>query len=269
MLLQGPDVHVLQMFSLKGKVSLVTGGLRGIGLAAAVGLAEAGADVAITYNSSAQAHIDRLAAQFAAHGVRFRAYRCNVSSRAEIADVVERVVADLGALHVCVANAGIDKYLPAEDFGESDYRLVLGVNLDGAFFTAQAAANAFKRQQQGDPRFQGRVVFTALVLSQVVNYPQKQAPYNALKAAVVQLAKCLAVEWVHFARVNCVSPGYIDTELLDAHPAEWRDRWMAMIPAERMCAPYELKGVYVFLASDASSYMTGEELVVAGGYSLI
>ena len=104
--------------------------------------------------------------------------------------------------------------------------------------------------------------------SLIVNHPQKQAPYNASKAGLVRLAKCLAVEWVDFARVNCVSPGYIDTDMLDVHPKEWRDTWFAQIPAQRLCQTYELKGVYVFLASNASSYITGEELVVGGGYTL-
>ncbi len=110
--------------------------------------------------------------------------------------------------------------------------------------------------------------------------------YNASKAALVHLAKSLAVEWVDFARVNCISPGFIETDLLATHPKEWRDKWFTMIPAARLCDPYELKGVgqtsglfiqstiatsdthmsqaYVFCASDASSYMTGANIVIDG-----
>jgi NAD(P)-dependent dehydrogenase (short-subunit alcohol dehydrogenase family) len=91
--------------------------------------------------------------------------------------------------------------------------------------------------------------------------------YNASKAGLVQLAKCLAVEWVDFARVNCVSPGYIETELLDTQPQEWRDKWFAMIPSERMAQTYEMKGTYVYLASDASSYTTGAEIIAGGAVS--
>lgn len=270
MLHQNPDAHVMQMFSLKGKVALVTGGSRGIGLAAALGLAEGGADIAITYNTSSPQDIAAVARQFEEIGVKFMAYQCDVAQKAQIEECVDKVFAAMGALHVVVANAGIGMYSPGESFTEEDYRKVMGVNLDGAFFTAQAAANAFRKQKaEGSGFQQGRIIFTASVSSQVVNFPQKQAPYNASKAAVVRLAKCLAVEWVDFARVNCVSPGYIDTELLDEHPEEWRKRWFEMIPAGRMCSPYELKGVYLYLASDASSYMTGEEVVVGGGYSLI
>lgn len=136
------------------------------------------------------------------------------------------------------------------------------VNLDGAFYTAQAAARIFKKQGYGN------VIFTASVSATLVNIPQKQAAYNASKAGVVQMAKCLSVEWVDFCRVNCISPGFITTDILDIHPKEWREKWFSMIPAQRMAQAYELKGAYVFCASDASSYMTGADLVIDGGYTL-
>ncbi|EGV65452.1 NAD(P)-dependent, short-chain alcohol dehydrogenase [Yamadazyma tenuis] len=269
MLYKNQDAPVLSLFSLKGKVSLITGGSRGIGLAAAIGLAEAGSDVAITYNSSSPSYVKELESQFKNLGVMFKTYRCNVAIKADNDKCVAQVLNDFGRLDVVVPNAGICIHVPAEENTEEQYREVMGVNLDGAYFTAQAAANAFKKQKEQGILEQGRIVFTASVSSGVVNYPQKQAVYNASKAGLVRLAKCLAVEWVDFARVNCVSPGFIDTEMLDVHPKEWRKTWFNMIPAKRLCAPYELKGVYVFIASDASSYMTGEEVFVGGGYTLI
>jgi len=136
------------------------------------------------------------------------------------------------------------------------------VNLDGAFYTAQAAARVFKEQGFGN------VIFTASVSASLVNLPQKQAAYNASKAGVVQLAKCLSVEWVDFCRVNCVSPGFIETDMLAKLPSTWQDQWLRMVPARRFAASYELKGAYVFCASDASSYMTGANLVIDGGYTL-
>lgn len=269
MLYKSENRSVLDLYRLNNKVSLVTGGSRGIGLAAALGLAEAGSDVAITYNTSKASEISAIEAQFKPLGVRFKAYQCNVVNKSEIDHCVEQVLKDFGLLHVVVANAGIAIHESAESFAEEDYRKTMSVNLDGAFYTAQAAGNAFKKQLGGPNFKQGRLIFTASVSSSVVNYPQKQAPYNASKAAVVRLAKCLAVEWVDFARVNCVSPGFIATDMLDVHPKEWRDRWFEMIPGKRLCDPYELKGLYVYLASDASSYTTGEELFVSGGYTLI
>lgn len=268
MLYQNEDAPVQQLFSLAGKVSFVTGGSRGIGLAAAIGLAEAGSDVAITYNTTSSETIEQLASKFDSLGVKFKAYKCDVCDKKAIGKCLDEVLSDFLRLDVVVPNAGIATHVPAEDFTEEEYRNIMSVNLDGAFFTAQAAAQAFKKQQAAGILQQGRIVFTASVSSLTVNYPQKQAPYNASKAGLVRLAKCLAVEWVDFARVNCVSPGYIDTDMLDIHPKEWRDTWFGMIPAQRLCLTYELKGVYVFLASNASSYVTGEEIVVGGGYTL-
>lgn len=138
-----------------------------------------------------------------------------------------------------------------------EWREILKVNLDGAFYTAQAAARIFKTQGYGN------IIFTASVSARLVNVPQKQvavrhiselttyrwtdpadlSKYNASKAGLVQLAKCLAVEWVDFCRVNCISPGFIATEILDIHPKEWREKWLDMVPARRMAATYELKGV--------------------------
>lgn len=268
MLFQPRDKPVLNLFKLTGRNALVTGGSRGIGLYAALALAEAGANIAITYNSTSKKEIADLEEEFKLLGVQFKAYKADVQVKTQIFTAVKQALDDFGSLHVVVANAGIAVHEPAESFSEENYRKTMSVNLDGAFYTAQAAAQAFKAQKQRPEFEQGRLIFTALISSQIVNYPQKQAPYNASKAAVVRLAKCLAVEWIAFARVNCVSPGYIATGMLDVHPKEWRDAWFQMVPAQRLCAPYELKGVYVFLASDASSYLTGEEIVVGGGYTL-
>ncbi|KAG7806803.1 hypothetical protein KL921_004597 [Ogataea angusta] len=268
MLFKPENAHVNALFSLKGKVAFITGGSRGIGLGAAIGLAEAGADIAITYNSSSPEAMKKLADSFEQYGVRFKAYKCNVSSKAAIETTTREVLADFGRLDIVVPNAGICIHEPAEDFSEEDFRTQMSVNLDGAYYTAQAAAKVFKEQKAAGTLDQGRIVFTASISSMIVNYPQKQAPYNASKAGLVRLATCLAVEWIDFARVNCVSPGYIDTDMVDVHPPEWKKTWGQMIPAQRMCQTYELKGVYVFLASDASSYMTGAELVVGGGYTL-
>lgn len=268
MLYQPQEDSVLNLFSLKGQVALVTGGSRGIGLAAAIGFAEAGADVAIVYNTLSAEHIKEVGAKFEKLGVKFKAYKCNVVNRKDIFDCVDEVVKDFGKLTIVVPNAGIAIHQPAEDFTEEDYRKTMAVNIDGAFYTAQAAANCFKAQQSKGLLKQGKIIFTVSISSQIVNFPQKQAPYNAAKAGLTRLCKCLAVEWVDFCRVNAVSPGYIDTDMLDVHSEEVRKTWMDMIVGKRHCKIYELKGVYVFLASDASSYVVGEELVVGGGYTL-
>ncbi|KAK3201326.1 hypothetical protein GRF29_185g626235 [Pseudopithomyces chartarum] len=256
-----PSSPVTSHFSLKGQTAAITGGVRGIGLSASRALAEAGANIAILYSSTKDA--SAIASQIAKDtGVTVKAYKASVENKEEIATVLQQIEKDFGRLDIVVANAGIANHHAAEDYTEEQWRKVMAVNLDGAFYTAQAAGNIFKKQGRGN------LIFTASVSAILVNVPQKQAAYNASKAGVVQLARCLSVEWVEFARVNCVSPGFIATDMLDVHPEAHRKKWFDMIPAKRMCEPDELKGAYVFLASQASSYMTGANLVIDGGYTL-
>ncbi|ORY08479.1 hypothetical protein BCR34DRAFT_675066 [Clohesyomyces aquaticus] len=243
-----PDIHVSAQFSLKGKNAAVTGGVRGIGLAASRALAEAGANIAASIAKEA--------------GVTVKAYQASVDKKGEIDGVLKTIASDFGSLDIVVANAGIASHYSAEEYTEDQWRKIMDVNLDGAFWTAQSAGNIFKTQGHGN------LIFTGSVSAILVNVPQKQAAYNASKAAVVHLARCLSVEWVEFARVNCISPGFIDTDMLTVHPTAWRDKWFGMVPAGRLCDPNELKGAYVFLASDASTYMTGANLVIDGGYTL-
>jgi len=255
------NTHVLKAFDLTGKVAAVTGGARGIGLDVSIALAEAGANIAIIYSSSKNA--DTVAAEIeVANNVKAAAYQANVSNQPEIENIIGKIAKDFGKLDIIVANSGVTSHQPAEDYTSEQWREIMQVNLDGAFYTAQAAARVFKEQGFGN------VIFTASVSASLVNIPQKQAAYNASKAGVVQLAKCLSVEWVDFCRVNCVSPGFIETDMLEKHPRAWQDQWLSMVPARRLAASYELKGAYVFCASDASSYMTGANLVIDGGYTL-
>ncbi|KAI5922465.1 hypothetical protein F4810DRAFT_673881 [Camillea tinctor] len=270
-----PDAPVLSHFSLNGKTALVTGGCRGIGLEVARGLCEAGANVAITYSSTLSSEADEIAAALSsANGGRtVKAYKCNVRSKADIDTTVDAVVREVGGgkLDILVANAGIAAHVPAIDYPEDKFREMFDVNVNGAFWAAQAAARVFERQlkeagENGTHR--GSIIFTASVSATLVNIPQKQAAYNASKAALVHLAKSLAVEWVDFTRVNCISPGYIVTEMLTIHPAEWTEQLYRLIPGRRFSKASELKGAYVFLASDASSYMTGADMIIDGGYTL-
>ena len=228
--------HVTRAFSLHVKVAAVTGGARGIGLEVSRGLAEAGANLAIIYRSSKDAQ--EIASQIAAdNGIKCAAYQAEVNHPKSIEDCLKQIAADFGRLDVVVGNAGIASHYPAEDMTTEQWREIMQVNLDGAFWTAQAAGRIFKQQGFGN------LIFTASVSAILVNVPQKQAAYNASKAGLVQLARCLAVEWVDWARVNCVSPGFIATDMLSVHPEEWRKKWFGMIPAQRLCDPYELKGV--------------------------
>ncbi|KAG0648003.1 NADP-dependent mannitol dehydrogenase [Hyphodiscus hymeniophilus] len=198
----------------------------------------------------------------AENNVQCRAYKANVTDAAQIESVLQQVVKDFGHFDILIANAGIAAHYAAEDCTPDEFSHMMNVNLNGAYYSAQAAARIFKEQGHGN------IVFTASVSAILVNVPEKQAAYNASKAGLVQLAKSLAVEWVDFCRVNCISPGFIETEMLGMHSEETRAIWRQMVPARRNCEPYELKGAYVFCASNASSYMTGANLVIDGGYSL-
>ncbi|CAH0034653.1 unnamed protein product [Clonostachys rhizophaga] len=267
-----PKAPVLSHFSLAGKTAIVTGGCRGIGLEVAQGLAEAGAKVAITYSSTDGSQADAVAAQISqsANGATVKAYRCNVKSKDDVTATVEKITSELGGgkLDICVANAGIAAHIPAIDYDEDQWREMLDVNFHGAFWTAQAAAKVFKRQKEAGGDGRASIIFTSSVSGILVNIPQPQAAYNASKAAVTHLAKSLAVEWVEFTRVNCVSPGFIATDMIATIPEKWTSKWPELIPGVRFCDPAELKGAYVYLASEASSYMTGANLVIDGGYTL-
>jgi sorbose reductase len=214
-LYQPPDVNapVLSQFSLKGKIAAVTGGARGIGVEIVRGLAEAGADVALLYTSSRDA--DETAARIAAEtGQRVQAFRCDVADREATLTVFDRIAAEFGhgRLDVAVANAGVCADIPALEYTEETWRKNNAVNLDGVMWTAQAAGRIFKTQGKGS------FIITTSVSATLVNVPQRQAAYNSSKAAAVHLAKSLAVEWVDFARVNCISPGFIMTESKAAPP---------------------------------------------------
>lgn len=205
-LYQPPDVHapVLSQFSLKGKIAAVTGGARGIGLEVVRGLAEAGADVALIYTTSTEA--PETAARVASEtGARVQACQSDVTSRDQIAATINQITDEFGngRLDVVVANAGVCTNSPCLEYTEETWARDNRVNYDGVMWTAQAAGKIFKRQGKGN------LVITASVSSILVNIPQTQVAYNASKAAAVHLAKSLAVEWTEFARVNCISPGFM------------------------------------------------------------
>ena len=192
---------------------------------------------------------------------------------------IDKIVSEFnGRLDIFVANAGIPWTQGAALDGELDhYHKVMTTDLDSTYYCALAAGKHWRRQKfegtdlNGAPleNFRGgSFVATASMSGSIVNIPQLQASYNAAKAGVIHLCKSLAVEWVQFARANCVSPGYINTEITDFAPEEMKGLWRTKTPMGREAEAHELKGAYLYLASEASSFTSGADLVVDGGYSL-
>jgi NAD(P)-dependent dehydrogenase (short-subunit alcohol dehydrogenase family) len=252
--------------TLSGRTAVITGGARGIGLTLARALAAEGAGVALldlldTVDDAAKS----IAAEF---NVPTYAQRVDVTDQLAVADAFKVVHRRLGVPRVLVTAAGIEINGDSVEVTAEQWRKVIEVNLTGTFFSAQAFGEGLLNA--GTP---GSAVFIASMSASIVNVPQWAASYNASKAAVVHLGKSLAVEWAPAAiRVNSVSPGYVLTDLtqaiLDVEPALHED-WVARIPQGRMANPEDLSGLVTFLASDASAYLTAQDIVIDGGYTAL
>ena len=255
-------MSLLESFSLDGEVAVVTGAAQGLGRQMAAGLAEMGADVAIADLNHEKA--TDTAAELDGE-TRVIAVETDVTDEASVRRLVETVTDRLGPIDVLLNNAGIVENAPAEETTLDAWQRVLAVNLDGVFLCAKHVG------RQMLDRGQGRIVTVSSMSAFDVNVPQKQASYNVTKAGVSMLTKSLAVEWAdRGVRVNAIAPGYMRTELVDevlANNPEMEDTWIENTPMGRLGQPKELRELVVYLASDASSYMTGTTVVMDGGYT--
>ncbi|KAJ5217955.1 NADP-dependent mannitol dehydrogenase [Penicillium cinerascens] len=251
-----------ELLSLKGKVVVVTGasGPRGMGIEAARGCAEMGADVAITYSSRAEGGEKNAKELGEQYGVKAKAYKCDVGSWESVDNFVKTVIKDFGKIDAFVANAGRTASSGVLDGSVKDWEEVIQTDLTGTFHCAKAVGAHFKE------RGTGSFVITSSMSGHIANFPQEQTSYNVAKAGCIHMARSLANEWRDFARVNSISPGYIDTGLSDFVDQKIQDLWNSMIPMGRNGQAKELKGAYVYLCSDASTYMTGNDLRIDGGY---
>lgn len=252
------------LFSLKGKTVVVTGasGPRGMGVEAARGCAEFGANVALTYSSRAEGGEKNAKELVEKFGVKAKAYKCNIADWDSVSKLVQDVIAEFGQIDAFIANAGKTADSGILDGSVQDWVEVIHTDLTGTFHCAKAVGPHFKQ------RGKGSFVITSSMSGHIVNFPQEQTSYNVAKAGTIHLARSLANEWRDFARVNSISPGYIDTGLSDFVDQKIQDLWLSMIPMGRNGNAKELKGAYVYLASDASSYMTGTDLKLDGGYTV-
>lgn len=253
---------ILDKFSLAGKKAYVTGASRGIGKVVATGLCEAGADVAFISTKLAEAVA---AADEAARltGARTIGIQADVSKPEQVDRMMAEIVGAFGTLDIAFNNAGIaNANMNAEDMSYEVINEIMQVNYIGIFLCCQAAAKIMI------PKRQGSIINMASMSAHIVNVPQLTSNYAPTKAAVVTLTKNLAAEWApHNVRVNCISPGYHMTELAKQF-TDMFPPWLERIPMKRFGDPAELTGAVVFFASEASSYTTGADLIMDGGYSL-
>jgi sorbose reductase len=249
-----------------GRVAVVTGGARGLGLSMATALARGGVRIALLdlldeVGSSAA----RLAAD---HGVDTVGLRADVTSAESVAAAFDEAADKLGTPAILINAAGITIWGDSADIDQATWQKVIDVNLTGTFLTCQA----FGRRCR-DEAVPGVIVNVSSMSAQIVNVPQHQASYHASKAGVDMLTKALAVEWAPLdIRVNAIAPGYFLSDMTrqftEANP-ELAQRWRSMIPLGRMGEPRDLDGLVTFLCSDASAYLTGQSIVIDGAYTAI
>jgi gluconate 5-dehydrogenase len=254
---------VQELFDLSGRTAIVTGAGSGLGIIFAEALAEAGADVTCADIDLAGA--ERTAERLRGLGRRAVAVRANVTDEAAVAAMVERTVAELGGLDILVNNAGIAVGGPPEAVTLADWQRVVDVNLTGVFLCAREAAKAMIAAGNG-----GRIINVASILGAVASEPGPATVYAATKGAVINLTRDLAVHWAHHGiLVTALGPAYFPSAMTKdiVESEEVRGEIERRTPLGRVGRPEELKGPVVFLASAASSYVTGHTLFVDGGWT--
>jgi NAD(P)-dependent dehydrogenase (short-subunit alcohol dehydrogenase family) len=256
--------NIIDRFRLDGKTALVTGGAQGIGEAYCFALGEAGAKIAVVDINIAKA--EEMAQRLIVNGITAIAVKADVTNPDEVKLMVKTVIDKWGELTIGVNNAGIGKWQDALTLDFSDWRKVLALNLDAVFLCAQSEAKEMVKKGYG------KIINTASMSAHISNTPQNQCAYNASKAGVLHLTRSLAAEWApKNIMVNSISPGYTKTDLVDNLLATPEGKtilpkWLEKIPMGRMALTEDLQGGIVYLASPASDYMTGSDLIIDGGY---
>tara|TARA_Y100000780_G_C13694573_1_gene420969 strand:+ start:10724 stop:11491 length:768 start_codon:yes stop_codon:yes gene_type:complete len=251
----------LDSFNLSGKVALVTGGNSGIGLGMAKGLAESGADVCI-WGTNIEKN-KRSQKELSSIGIKSHAIKCDVSSEDQVETAFQETLDIFGKVDSCFANAGAGGGAPFHEFPTDLWRKVMGINLDGTFFTFRAASKHMIERGEG-----GRLVGTSS--TSAIHGAARNEAYASTKGAMLAMVRGLAVEMARYGiTANSIIPGWIETAMTSARVGDERfeDRVMKRVPIRRWGTPEDFAGIAVYLASDASSYQTGEEFVVDGGYT--
>ena len=252
---------VLDAFKLNGKVAVVTGANTGLGAAFARALAGAGAAVAIAARNRRRS--ETVARDVELAGGRSMVVDVDVTQPDQVDRMAAEVTDRLGPIDILVNNAGACYHRPAAEVPRHEWLDVFDVNVNGLWYCAQTVGRRMIERRRGV------IVNVGSISAQIVNRPQMQPAYNASKAAVHQLTKSLAAEWAPYnVRVNALAPGYVKTAMAPVDRPEFRRHWIEDTPMQRYAVPEELGPTIVYLASDASRFMTGSVLVIDGGYTL-
>lgn len=260
--LKAPELKgtVVDRFLLNGKVTVITGAAGAIGGAIAEGFAQAGSNVIIMDYKHDTALAQRLSETY---GIKSKAYQVDITNYDLVQETIDSIAEEFGTIDVFIANAGIAWQTGSilnDDSTVDSWKKVFDVNVHGTFNCAKSVGKLFKKNGKGS------LIMTASMSAHIVNVPNYQTCYNASKAAVLHMGKSLAVEFAGFARVNTVSPGYTDTPLSGFVPTKQRAKWWGLTPYGREALPEELVGAYLYLASDLSTFTTGSDIRVDGGY---
>jgi NAD(P)-dependent dehydrogenase (short-subunit alcohol dehydrogenase family) len=254
-------MNTMDRFALNGRVAVVTGGTRGLGEGFARALGDAGASIALVGRDIEAGR--RVVADLEARSTACTFIEADITERENVEAVLEATMARFGRVDVLVNNAGTCVHAPALDVTPDQWREVMNVNLDALWTCSQVFGRQFVEQGSGV------IVNIGSMSGIIVNRPQWQPAYNASKAAVHQLTRSLAAEWAPFGvRVNALAPGYIKTEMSPVDDPRYRQNWIDDAPMRRYGTVEELAPAVVFLASDASSFVTGSVLIADGGYTV-
>lgn len=256
-------MKVLEKFLLTDRVAVVTGAARGLGQAMAKALAEAGARVVVADIDGELAQ--QTAAAFRNHGLPAVALHIDVTQPEQVQHMVAWTLSEFGRLDILVNNAGTAVHADTVNMTLEQWHRVLDLDLTALFLCSQAAGREMIRQGKGS------IINISSMSGLIVNNPPPQCSYYAAKGGAIMLTKSLAAEWAPLGvRVNCIAPGYMRTAIMVAkiEDPEWGGKWIAGTPMGRVGEPEELQGAVVYLASNASSFMTGQTLVIDGGFTL-
>lgn len=247
-----------EIFNLDGKVAIITGAARGLGKSMAVGLARYGAHVVITDVIDTK---DTLM-EIKEYDDQSFDLQVDVSNKSEVEQMIKKTVDQFGSIDIFVNNAGILKSANAEDFSEKDWKKVIDVNLNGVFLCAQAAGKQMIEQQSGK-------IINVSSIAGLSGYASSAA-YSASKAGVISITKTLAAEWgKHNIQINAICPGVFATDMTADYlkDDEFKEMIKTNVPLGRYATPDELMGTIIYLASNASDYMTGHALIIDGGWT--